>query len=215
MRQAWVVALVLVMAAGLPACSSGTKDLFGRGKAPPDEFAVFSRAPLSLPPGYGERPTADQPLPVPGGSAERAALVMPQDEARNAMLGVRGPAPLGATRTPAVAPAAVAAPPVAASPGTTALLQRTGAAKANPDIRSTVNRETQLLAEADQTFVEQLMFWKKPTEYGTVVNATAEARRIQETQALGEPIVAGPTPTIERRRKAALEGIFDWLPFSQ
>jgi hypothetical protein len=201
----------LVVAAA--ACSSGTKDLFGRGKSAPDEFAVFARAPLSLPPGYGDRPTAAQPLPPPGGASDRAALVLPQDEARNAMLGNRSPRPLGVTAAntaPGTAPATVT-PPAAASPGTLALLQRTGATQSNPDIRAAVNRETQLLAEADQTFVERLMFWSSPTEYGTVVNAAAETRRIQEAQALGEPIVAGPTPTIERKRKALLEDLVDWL----
>jgi hypothetical protein len=196
--------MTVAVAAGLAACSSGTKDLFGRGKAPPDEFAVYSRAPLSLPPNYGARPSANQPLPPPGGTAERAALIAPQDEARAAMLG-RGAANAARGAT------AGGEPPVGATPGMTALLQRTGATQAPPDIRATVNRETQLLAEADQTFVERLMFWREPVAYGTVVDAAAESRRIQEAQALGEPIVAGPTPTIERKRKALLEDLFDWL----
>ncbi len=206
MGRLGLAALVVAVAA---ACSSGTKDLFGRGKSAPDEFAVFARAPLSLPPGYGDRPTAAQPLPPPGGASDRAALVLPQDEARSALLGARSPRELGVTAAN-TAPA-TGTPPAAASPGTLALLQRTGATQTNPDIRAAVNRETQLLAEADQTFVERLMFWSSPTEYGTVVNAAAETRRIQEAQALGEPIIAGPTPTIERKRKALLQDLVDWL----
>jgi hypothetical protein len=52
------------------------------------------------------------------------------------------------------------------------------------------------------------MFWRDTPEEGTVVDAAQEARRIRETQALGQPIVAGDTPTIERKPKALLEGIF-------
>jgi hypothetical protein len=206
MRRALVAALVVTTAVAVVGCSNGTKDLLGQGKRPPDEFAVYSRAPLSLPPGYGERPGADQSLPAPGTSASQAAVPGPETEARNVILGAGA-----AKAAPGVPTATAAAPPptTAASPGTLALMQRTGATQVNPDIRATVDRETQLLADADQTFVERLMFWRKPTDYGSVVNPAAEASRIQETQAMGEPIVAGATPTIERRRKALLEGIFN------
>lgn len=201
-----VMLTTVVVTALLGGCSGGTKDIFGRGKSSPDEFAVYARAPLSLPPGYGQRPGAQMPLPAPGTAAERAALVLPQDEARAAMLGNRGTGPTAGGGSAVTMPAAAGS-----SPGTMALLRRTGALNATPDIRATVNRETQLLAEADQTFVERLMFWRTPVAYGTVVDASAEARRIQEAQALGEPIVAGQTPTIERKRKALLEGIFDGI----
>jgi hypothetical protein len=53
------------------------------------------------------------------------------------------------------------------------------------------------------------MFWGTPTDYGIVVDPVQEARRIHENQALGQPITEGETPTIERKRRALLEGIFD------
>lgn len=200
-------AAAICVAAALVAggCESGTKDLFGRGKLPPDEFAVYTRAPLSLPPNYGQRPTGPNSLPAPGsGGQSRVALVQPQDEARNALLGT---AQLGAG--PASAPQQTAV--ANASAGTRALLQRTGGASAPSDVRAQVNRETQLLAEADQSFIERLMFWKKSSaaDYGTVVDPAQESRRIQQTQALGEPIVAGETPTIKRKRRGLLEGIIN------
>jgi hypothetical protein len=43
---------------------------------------------------------------------------------------------------------------------------------------------------------------------GTIVDPVAETRRLQENAALGQPPTTGPTPQIERRRKAPLEGIF-------
>jgi hypothetical protein len=57
---------------------------------------------------------------------------------------------------------------------------------------------------------ERLMFWRKPDpEYGTVVDASKEAQRIRENQALGKPVAEGVTPTIARRKRALLEGIFN------
>ncbi len=88
------------------------------------------------------------------------------------------------------------------------MLDRTGGINADPNIRSIVNRETTILADADKSMTDRLMFWSKPKEYGAVVDPAKEARRIQDNQALGKPIVAGATPTIERKPRALLEGIF-------
>ena len=40
------------------------------------------------------------------------------------------------------------------------------------------------------------------------IDAAAEAKRLHDNAALGQPVNAGNTPTIERKRKAPLEGIF-------
>ena len=94
------------------------------------------------------------------------------------------------------------------SPGLQALLDRTGAATAQADIRAQVNRESTILAEADQSFVQRLMFWSDTPEPASVVDARQESRRIQENQALNNSLTAGQTPTIRRKPKALLEGIF-------
>jgi hypothetical protein len=196
MSTRFPLALVFfVLATGIVAggCDT-TRDLLGQSKRAPDEFAVYSRAPLSLPPDYGLRP------PSPGMSRPQA--VAPQDDARRALVNPGAPASPQRTNTLAAAGDV--------SPGLRSLLERTGATTANPDIRSQVNRETSVLAEEDQSTIERIMFWRTPQEYGTVVDPAAEAKRIQENQALGNPITQGQTPTIERRRRAILEGIFDW-----
>lgn len=166
----------------------GASDLLGQSKRTPDEFAVYSRAPLSLPPEYGLRP------PEPGSS--RPQNVLPRDDARQALLGGRA--------RPRTAEA-----PEDASPGTRALLGRTGALDADPDIRALVNRETSILAEEDKSFTDRILFWGTPTEYGSVVDAAEETRRIREKQALGRPLTEDETPTIARKRRALLEGIFE------
>jgi hypothetical protein len=101
-----------------------------------------------------------------------------------------------------------AAPTSAGSPGEVALLQQAGAARAQADIRAVVNQESNQLAAADKTFIDRLIFWRKPEEPGTVVDPQREAQRIRENQALGRGVSEGETPSIKRRRRAPLEGIF-------
>lgn len=165
-------------------------DLLGGGSRAPDEFAVYSRAPLSLPPDYALRP------PAPG--TEPTQNVMPRDEAKTALVG-----------SAFNSPSANSADVNSYSPGTRNLLEQTGALGVDPDIRDLVNRETTILTEEDQSFQERLMFWLTPAEYGTVVDPAEEAKRINETQALGQPITAGETPTIEQKKRAPLEGVLD------
>jgi hypothetical protein len=52
------------------------------------------------------------------------------------------------------------------------------------------------------------MFWRTPEDRSPVVDAPREAQRLRENAALGKPVDDGETPTIQRRKKALLEGIF-------
>jgi hypothetical protein len=183
--------LALVTALLLVGGCQGIKEDLGIGvKRPPDEFTIYSRAPLSLPPDYALRP------PASASSTAASQAATPRETARQAMLGA------GAASTVAASSGS------GSSPGLQALLQRIGAATAKSDIRAQVNRETTILAEADQSFVERLMFWSNTPDPATVVDASQESRRIQENQALNKPLTEGETPTIRRKPKALLEGIF-------
>ncbi len=206
------VVLLMTAAVMLAACG-GDGGLLDRGKRAPDEFAVYSRAPLTLPPDYGLRP------PEPG--LERAERT-PREVARGSLVpspGAGGYAPgrpasdLGpgmSTAGSGFGAGTFASPgSVAGTAGTVAILARSGASDVDPAIRAQVDRETAVLAEEDQTFTERLIFWGTPTEYGTVVDPVAESRRIKENLALGRTLTAGKTPTIERRQRAVLEGLFD------
>jgi len=174
----------------LAGCEEARKAL-GQEKSAPDEFAVYSRAPLSLPPDYGLRP------PAPG--TARPQSVNPRDNAQRAVL--------GAVRTESGQTAGVA--PADASPGLLALLRQTGALNADPNVRAAVNQETAALTEDSKGLAESLIFWGKPKEYYTAVDPQKESRRIRENQALGRPITEGETPIIERKRKGLFDGAFD------
>lgn len=190
MRLIARVGALAAVVAVIGACED-TRESLGLTRQAPDEFAVYQRAPLSVPPDYGLRP------PIPG--TREGNRVTPTDDARGALL----------TTSANSIPTTPTAPPGANySMGTLALLNRTGGLDADPEIRAKVNEETTILAEADQSFTERLMFWSSDTVYGTVVDPAAEARRIQENQALGRPLTEGVTPTIAREKRAILEGIF-------
>lgn len=185
-----LIAALLFALPALTGCEGVKQDLGIGVKRPPDEFAVYSRAPLSLPPDFSLRP------PAPGAATDSLSA---RATARDVLRGDAG--------TPAAAGNG-AGGLASDSPGTLALLDRTGGLKSGPAIREQVNRESTVLAEADQSFLERIMFWRDTPDEGTVVDATQEARRIRQTQALGQPIVAGQTPTIERRPKSPLEDLF-------
>ena len=98
--------------------------------------------------------------------------------------------------------------PAGSSQGEAALLQSAGATGIDPNIRTLVNQETSTLIEQDQKFIDNLIFWRDPTPPGEVIDPTAEQQRLQENAALGQPATEGETPTIERRERGLLEGIF-------
>ncbi len=181
-------ATILALALGLGGCNDVRKAA-GWDKAPPDEFRVISRAPLSLPPDFGLRP------PTPGAARPQEGTTT--DQARNAVTGGRAPA-----RTPATTAVS------RSSQGETALLSKVGADRADPTIRETVNREAGALADAERGFTDRLLFWREPDPPGTVIDAEREQQRIRENQALGRAPTEGDTPIIRRRQRGILEGIF-------
>jgi hypothetical protein len=174
------VSLLLAASTALSGCEQA-KQALGQSKQPPDEFAVFQRAPLSVPPDFGLRP------PAPG--AERPQAVNPRDQAR-AALGRAGATPVNTDQ----------------SAGERSILQLTGANQVDPTIRARVNNETRDL-EQDNTgsLTDKLVFWRKPAEFGTAIDPALEQKRIREAQAEGRAIDEGELPMIKQRQKAIFE----------
>jgi hypothetical protein len=175
----------------LAGCESARK-VFSSDKTAPDEFAVYSRPPLSLPPEYSLRP------PSPG--EKRPQDLGPQHIAASAILG---------KTIKTAAEANKSATKVKGSPGVLALLRETGGLEATDDIRAIVDQETSIISKQDEAFVDKLIFWvdAKPDQ-GTVVDADKEQKRIQENQALGKPITEGDTPQVTRKR--GRKGLLDF-----
>ena len=176
-----LVALSLIVAG----CSGISDQISGRGKYAPDEFSVVSRAPLTLPPDYGLRP------PDPG--ALRPQDSRAQDVAKAALFSAGASSQSTAD----------------ASTGERALLGRAGGSDADPGIRRIINEESAIYAEDDDTFVNNLMFWRDEELPGLIVDPTKENQRLEEATALGNDPTEGETAVIERRNKGILEGVFN------
>lgn len=183
------VSVAAALAAMLSACGGNVGEVLGLDNKPPDEFSVVKRAPLTLPPDYGLRP------PEPG-KAERNA-VTPRDNARQAVLGTEN---LSDRDKQKIIQARKAA---GQDESELALLNQADALNASPEIRQVVNEESQALADEQESFVDDLLFWKEVEPPGAVVDATGENRRLQENAGLGKPVTEGATPTIQRESETS------------
>lgn len=188
--------LLTLLIAGVALSASGCSSLrswMGADKAPPpDEFRVVTRAPLSLPPDYG--------LVAPKPGAPRPQETDPREAARQIVVDRQGGRATQKQESAALQ---------GRDPAEAAILRRAGVAEAEPNIRATVNRESSKLAEADNTFVNRLMFWRSKEEPGVIVDADKEARRLRENSALGRAATTGETPTISRKGEGG--GLFGSL----
>lgn len=182
------VTVGIICALFLSGCENA-RDAIGISKQSPDEFAVVTRAPLTLPPDYGLRP------PKPG--APRPQEVEVKDSARGLLV----PAQRRAGGSIETRPAA--------STGETALLAKAGANDADPGIRRLIDRESSILATEDESFVDSLIFWQKKAPPGEIVDAEKESQRLRENAALGNSPTTGRTPRIERKPKGWLEGLIN------
>jgi hypothetical protein len=186
--------LAALCLAGLAVATSGcekARSALGMEKQAPDEFAVVTRAPLTMPPDYGLRP------PTPG--EERPQEQNPRVQARKILLG---------SATASGDPAADAVANGTFSKGEAAVLRKAGALNPDPHIRQEVDRESSALVEADKGMFDKLLFWQKPRPPGVVVDPAKEAQRLREASALGKPADQGKVPVIERKERGWLEGLF-------
>ncbi|HYP62536.1 MAG TPA: DUF3035 domain-containing protein [Acidocella sp.] len=164
MLRAAASASTLVLALALAGCSDSTKKEFGLEANPPDAFQVGVQPPLSLPPELGQ-------LPPPNPGEPRPQAVDAAQEGASVF------SPGGAAAG-------------SESPGEQALLQQAGPTPP-ASIRAQVNQNA-LIASKPPGFVSSLMGnGPAPTP---VVNAPAEQQRLQENEALGQPVTNGTTP---------------------
>lgn len=194
--------LIAALAVGLPLVTGGcsnVRETLGLSKQSPDEFKVVSRAPLSMPPDYNLRP------PTPG--APRPQEGTPRDQAQQAVFQYSENG-AGGLPADAIPPIGEGEADSAQSSGESALLQSAGASGVDPNIRRLVDGETAEDEADSRTLADTLTFWREPEPYGDVVDPAAEQKRLQENAALGKPVTEGETPTIVRKKRGMLEGIF-------
>jgi hypothetical protein len=180
--------LIALVALSLGGCSA-FENLGGSKKVSPDEFKIVSHSPLTMPPNAELRP------PRPG--EPRPQETSTADQAREAL-------------SPALASRNVAPDAKVARTGDVserALLAKATAGGVDPNIRSTVNRDTRVIDDSNKTFIDSMIFWQDKGPSGVVVDPAKEQQRIRDAQATGQPSTA-PTPRITRRQRGLLEGVF-------
>ncbi len=186
------VTLLALGALAMGGCSA-FENLGGGKKVSPDEFKIVSHSPLTMPPNAELRP------PRPG--EPRPQEVTPSEQAREAL----APQTAGrAQRGAAPNPNAPASPGGASEQ---ALVAKAGHGGIDPNIRSRVNTDTRTINDSDKSFVDSLIFWQDTPPTGVVLDPAKEQQRLRDAQAAGQT-PAGPTPTITRRKRGLLEGIF-------
>ena len=164
----------------LGACGGETGKILGLDRQTPDEFAVVTRAPLTLPPEFGLRP------PDPDG--QRTQDLKPGQEAQRAVFGEDAVQRRLETEADMCR--------AGSSQGEIALLTRTGGLE-----------ETAALTAEQESFVDTLVFWRDKEPAGDIVDAGEETRRLQGNSALGQPVTDGNTPIITREGERSL---FEW-----
>jgi len=182
-RYCGTVALLAVCAIALGGCNTDKLGrTFGFVRDAPDEFTVTTRAPLAMPPTFAlQPPTPGVPRPQEQSEREKAEQAL-------------------------VPQMALGAPPADSSPGQQALVQAAGP-PAPAGIRTKVDQDA-LAARPSEGFVDKLMFWRKPTQPGIVVDPQKEGQRLRENAALGQSQETGDTPIIQPKQQGWLEGIF-------
>ncbi|MEM0929014.1 MAG: DUF3035 domain-containing protein [Pseudomonadota bacterium] len=109
----------------IAACASG-------GKRTPDEFAVITKPPLTVPPDYALRP------PRPG--ELRPETLSSSERTEQLLLGDRSSAP--------------------PSDGELQLIQNVGALSVDPSIRDLLNAENGSIASKNASLANRIMFWR-------------------------------------------------------
>ncbi|MDF1687395.1 MAG: hypothetical protein ACJAVO_001610 [Parvibaculaceae bacterium] len=182
-RKALVITGATVLALSLSGCGGGDgiREALGYTKEAPDEFTIVTKAPLVVPPDFSLRP------PRPGAPSPRET--QPEALAESLLIGTQS----GTT---------------AADKGEQILLAKAGATRADSDIRTVIDEETRSLKAKQDTFTNDVLFWKKqPDPAIRTVDAAGEAKRLRENEALGLPVTEGVTPEEEEDEG----GIFDYL----
>ena len=184
--------LLALGAFALGGCSA-FENLGGGKKISPDEFKIVSHSPLTMPPNAELRP------PRPG--EPRPQEVTPADQAKEAL----SPALAGRPQRNQVMTGT--APASGRTGSEQALVQKAGGSNTDPNIRSRVNQDTKTINDSDKSFIDSLIFWQEAPPSGVVIDPAKEQQRIRDAQAAGQP-ASGNTPTITRRKRGILEGIF-------
>ncbi len=161
----------------------GVRKTLGLERDPPDEFAVVSRAPISLPPDFNTLPTPQTPKhghdgkkDVIGAPDKRPQEDSPQLKAQKTVLGQSSVLPIPHKGM--------------ITAGERAFIQRIdqsleaqGIARDSvPDVRGAVDQETHFQTGNKKSWVQELLFWQKGAAHKKeAINPSEEYKNLHGT----------------------------------
>lgn len=178
---------VTLLLAFLTGCGE-VRSMLGQNKQPPDEFAVLSQPPLSIPPNFTLRapePGANRPQKTPKKNDIKRIVL--KSEAANAMN-----------------PTSV----IGGASGEKSLRNLLGTGSAKSNIRRLLNEENKELIYTDQRLINKLLKWPSGSATSSVLDAAAESERIKTNLDSGKPINEGETPVIKESGKNFIKKLF-------
>lgn len=128
--------------------------MFGGERVMPDEFAVLSKPPLTVPPEYSLLP------PRPG---EAEVQIDTSQRAQAALFG--------------------AVPVADASDAERALVAQAGGIAADPAVRLQLEQEVAGIVYKDPSFADRILFWRDGGEGGVALDPQEEAERLESIYA--------------------------------
>jgi hypothetical protein len=190
----------------LAACSGDdVQSTLGMDRSAPDEFVVYSRPPLSVPPEFDLQP------PRPG--QEGPAHVSSEDVAREALLGTKAqPASLDEAAAGVNTNVDTAVTPILSSDAPTgaesSFLSKAGIAEADPDIRTKLSQD--VVVEPKKKKKAQSLYERMVGEESNepVVDAKKEAERLRTNRDAGKPVTEGETPVKDTKPQSVIDRIF-------
>lgn len=192
--------ILLVSGCLLLAGCGNLRDSLGLGKNTPDEFAVVTRAPLSMPPTYDLRP------PMPG--ARRPQEQGASDAARQALLGqipAQGQSQAGeysgVLRSVKVNGVA--------GQGEQALLAQAGAAQADDAVRAQIDRETAQMASVNASLLAQIQ--QTTVTPDPVLDAAQESQRVRDLTQQKAPVSGAGAVTRAAKKPTLWDRLIGWF----
>jgi hypothetical protein len=174
----------LIGAVGALAGCDTIRAATGSDKQPPDEFAITTKAPLTIPPDYNLRP------PAPG--AAPANQVEPTQAAQQALFANADPATVAANMSGSM------------STGEKLLLAYAGAQNAAPTIRQDVASDGHAMQSSSADFTQQVLDYQKPA-----AAPASDTKKPDETATADKPTTDKPAEDKPEEKKSG--GWFDWF----
>lgn len=190
------VLAISLCSALLISCGSAkdVRETLGLNRKAPDEFKVYARPALTVPPEFSMR--------APGSETDAPTAIPANQQARSAVLSTAETNPDSLKVDTSVTKVTTGNLPTNAD---AQFLQKAGASKANPDVRKSITQD----AENGLTVKDDNYLISGTTETEPTVDAAKEAERIKQNKAENKSPAEGESAVTKPKSKGILGTIGD------